>query len=146
MLIIFDIWLLKSIVKKNHIAKNGQKGIWVSNFIHLFFTLLCIINAIQIILHTKYVIISQGKLRLIQSKSHIIIAILKSHHHIQAHPETNICKKKKVNIANTHVIQSNIAISDKFIHVITLNKYIIKIAVESNKTSCKLLNSFNIIV
>jgi hypothetical protein len=122
MLIIFEICVLKSIVKKNHIARNGQKGIWVSNFIQLFLTLLCIINATHIILHTKYVIISHGKLRLIQSISHIIIAILKSHHHIHDHPEINICKKKNVNIANTHVIQSKIAISDKLTHVNILNK------------------------
>ncbi|MDP3381616.1 MAG: hypothetical protein Q8S84_09305 [bacterium] len=56
-----------------------------------------------------------------------------------------ICKKKNPNIINTPVIQSNIAISDKFIQVIVLNKYNINIDAQINAKSTNSCNSFIII-
>ena len=141
----FDISLLKNTVRKNHIAKKGQKGIWVSSFFHLFFILLYSIKAIHIILHTIYVSISHGKLKLTQSINPIIIAILKSPHHIHAHFDIIICKKKNIKIANTQTTQFSIAISDRSIQVWTLNKYSKKIDIDINIISTISCNSFSII-
>jgi hypothetical protein len=48
--------------------------------------------AIDKILQTKYVIINQGKVKLIHNISHIIIAILKSPQPRALHFDKNICK------------------------------------------------------
>ena len=98
------------------------------------------------ILQAIYVSINQGKLKFIHNINHTIIAILKSHPHIHAHLETSICKKKKINIANTHTSPFNIATSDKSNQVCNLNRYNKNIEITKSIISTISCNSFNIIV
>jgi len=87
-----SVW--KKIVRKNQIAKKGQKGIcefkWVALFLLECFIFQKAIKDNHIILHVKYVSIIQGKAKLVQSTNQIIRAILKSHPHIHAHHDTTI--------------------------------------------------------
>lgn len=130
----------KNKTQKIHIAKNGQKGIWVSIaffsifiqkkafilfLIEFFSSIFCfilakVINIIQIILQLRYDIISAWKLKLVQAIIHIKIQILKSQPHIQFHPDTSICKKKKINTQNNQIKALQIAVSSRFMLKINL--------------------------
>ena len=90
--------------------------------------------------------INPGKLKLIHKINHISIAILKSHHHIQAHQEIKIWIKKNINIPKAQIIQFKMAISDKFIQVNILNIYRIIIDKKIKAISTHSCNSFIIIV
>ena len=69
-----------------------------------------------------YVIIVQAIYNQNPRINHINTAILKSPHHIQAHLEIKICKKKNINIPSAQIIQLSIAMSVKFIQKYFLNK------------------------
>lgn len=112
-----------NITVKNHIAKNGQKGICVFNFFHLFFSLALTSIIIPIILQARYVTKAQGIVKDDHIKSHTSIAILKSHHPRAAHFDITICKKKNT---NNHKAQSNADIAGKDVRDTPLVKYISK--------------------
>jgi len=103
--IISVIGTCKNKAVKNHKAKNGQKGTIVFIFSlkpNLSFQYNTI--KIDIILHIIYVKNSVSILNVYQTISHNNIAILKSHHHIQAHQLTAIWTNKKLNIINIHIL------------------------------------------
>jgi hypothetical protein len=76
---------------------------------------------IQTILHTKYEIIIHINDQDVHKISPIIIAILKSPHHIHFHLDINICKKKNIKIQRAQIIQFMIGICDRFIQKYDLN-------------------------
>ena len=66
-------------------------------------------------------IIVHGIYKEYQSINQINNAILRSPHHIHAHFETRICKKKNINIQRAQINQLNIDISVKFTQDTSLN-------------------------
>ena len=93
-----------NIIEKNQSARNGQNGICeLKVVLNQFLNFDNITINIEIILQIIYVKNRDSILKVYHNSNHINIAILKSHPHIQAHPDSAICMNKKLNIINTQI-------------------------------------------